>query len=605
MQYIVMVLISLVMGQALSQEQITISHAIAERGTPKYNEDFQHWDYVNPNAPIEGYVTYGLRGTYDNFNRYAQRGTSAASINSYLYDSLMVGNSDEQGVIYGFIAEKIEYPDSYRWVIFHLNPKATFQDGIAIKASDVAFSFNMLMTQGVPQYRRFYEGITVEALDDRRVKFLIPEEQASKSMVAGLGGSIVFPEHYYQDKDLAEPFDDVPLGSGGYSVSDYETGQFVEYELLENYWALNHPAIKGTANFKKIRYDYYLDDTVLLEAFKKGEYDLRQENVSKNWATQYTGTHFDNGNILKEEIPHSIPQNMQSFVFNIQREQFKDIRVREALAILFDFEWSNKNLFYGAYNRTRSYFQNSDYMATGLPTGKELEILNQYKDQIPAQVFTEEFIPPVSDGSGNIRSQLRKALGLFKEAGYQLKDGVMIDAKTGKPFEFEMLLYSANFERIALPYKENLAKAGITMHVRTVDPTQYINRQRERDYDVVVDSLGGGSYPSDNLMLEWHSDYINSTYNTAGPMDPVVDALVQGIADNQQNDELLMAYGKAFDRVLLWNHYVIPQWHRSSFWVAYWNKFSKPDVRPKFALGADSWWLNKAAEASLPERNAR
>lgn len=589
----------------LSEEQTIISHAIAERGTPLYDADFKHWNYVNPDAPIKGYITQGTRGTYDNFNRYAQRGTSAAGINGYLYDSLMVGNSDEEGVLYGLIAEKIEYPASYEWVIFHLNPNARFQDDVPIRASDVAFSFNLFMTDGVPQFRRYYEGVSVEILDPLKVKYTLPKDGAEKSMIAQLAGSVVFPEHFYKDKKLSEPFDTPPLGSGGYKVSDYSMGQFVEYELQDNYWALKHPTIIGSTNFKHIRYDYYLDDTVLLEAFKKGEYDIRQESVSKNWATQYTGKNFKNGHIIKEEVTHEIPQPMQSFVFNLQKDQFKDRRVRKALILLFDFEWSNKNLFYDAYTRTYSYFQNTEFMATGLPTGKELEILNKFKGKIPDEVFTEEYQSFETDGSGNIRSQIRQALALFKEAGYYLKDGLMLNKETDQPYEFEMLLYSPNFERVALPYKENLAKAGITMNVRTVDPTQYINRLRERDHDVVVDSLGGGSYPSESLVFEWQTEYIDSTYNRVGPMDPIIDELVQGIADNQQNDEMLMAYGKAFDRVLLWNYYVIPQWHKSSFWIAYWDKFGRPDVRPKFALGTDSWWLDEKAAAKLPDRNAR
>lgn len=591
-------------GAVLAEEpSVIVSHAIAERGEPQYPEGFDHWDYVNPNAPRKGYVTYGVRGTFDNFNRFAQRGTTPASIESYLFDTLMVSNGDEVGVYYGLIAETVEYPTSHDWIIFHLNPDATFQDGEPILASDVAFTFNLFMEDGVPQFATYYEGVTVEALDERRVKFTLP--QGNKTLLTSLATLRVFPEHAFQDMEFSEPQTEAPLGSGPYTINDFKMGQYVVYERLDDYWALNHPTRVGQLNFDFERYDYYLDDTVLLEAFKKGEYDLRQETVSKNWATQYEGDNFDKGFIVKEEIPHELPQGMQSFVFNIQQPVFQDRRVRRAINVLFDFEWTNQNLFYGAYERTRSYFQNTDYMATGLPEGRELEILEQYRDQIPEEVFTESFEPSETDGSGNIRPQLRQALGLLQQAGYTLQDGIMTHQETGEPLAFEALLYSPNFERIAIPFKENLARAGITMNIRTVDVTQYTNRLRERDYDMIVNTLGGGAYPSDQLVFEWDSRYMDSTYNSVGTEDPVIDALVRGIADNQQNDEMLLAYGRALDRVLLWRYYVVPQWHIGAYRVAYWNKFDRPDTMPRYSLGLGTWWLDEEAAAKLPDRNAR
>lgn len=591
-------------GAALAEdESVIVSHAIAEIGEPKYPEGFEHWDYVNPDAPRKGYVTYGVRGTFDNFNRFAQRGTTPAAIESYLFDTLMVGNGDEVGVYYGLIAEKVEYPTSHDWVIFHLNPKATFQDGDPILASDVAFTFNLFMEDGVPQFGTYYEGVTVEALDDRRVKFTLP--RSDKSLLVSLADLTVFPEHVFKDIEFSEPLTTVPVGSGAYTISDYKMGQYVVYERLDDYWALDHPTRVGQMNFDFERYDYYLDDTVLLEAFKKGEYDLRQENVAKNWATLYEGDNFDKGYIIKEEIPHELPQGMQSFVFNIQKPVFADRRVRMAINRLFDFEWTNRNLFYGAYERTRSYFQNTDYMATGLPQGKELEILEAFRDQLPPEVFTEPYENYKTDGSGNIRPYLREALTLLQDAGYELRDGKMVNKETGQPLAFEMLLYSPNFERIAIPFQENLARAGITMNIRTVDVTQFTNRMRERDYDMIVNTLGGGAYPSDQLVLEWDSRFMDSTYNAVGVSDPVIDTLVRGIADNQQNEEMLLAYGRAFDRVLLWRYYVVPHWHIGAYRVAYWNKFARPETMPRYSLGLGTWWLDEEALATLPDRNAR
>jgi len=597
------VVIACLAFSAVAEENIIVSYYIAEHGEPKYEEGFEHWDYVNPDAPRTGYVTYGARGTFDNFNRFALRGTTPAGIRSHLFDTLMTGNGDETGVYYGLIAEQIEYPSTYDWVIFHLNPAATFQDGSPIEASDVVFTFNVLMEEGVPQFRTYYEGVTVEALDPHRVRFNL--STPNRSTLISLVSSPVFPEHDFADRDFAEPFDDVPLGSGAYTISDYQMGQFVEYERVENYWAIDHPTKVGQLNFDHERYDYYLDDTVLLEAFKKGEYDYRQENISKDWATQYSGENFDNGNIVKEEIPHDLPQNMQAFVFNIERPQFQDRRVRMAINLLFDFEWTNRNLFYGSYTRTDSYFENTEYSATGLPEGKELEILEEFRGQIPEEVFTQPYENFSTDGSGNIRPQLRQALSLLREAGYESRDGQMVNIETGEPLNFEMLLYQPSFERVTIPFKENLARVGISMNIRTVDLTQYTNRMRERDYDMRVHSLGGGAYPSDNLVLEWDSRYLDSSYNAVGVNDPVVDALVRGIADNQQDEEMLLAYGRAFDRLLLWRYYVVPQWHIDHYRVAYWNKFGRPEVIPRYSLGSSSWWFSAEAAASLPERNVR
>lgn len=601
------VLLSLLLGLSVSvaalAEDVIVSHAIAERGEPQYPVDYPHWDYVNPEAPRQGYVTYGVRGTFDNFNRFAQRGTTPASIETYLFDQLMISNGDEVGVYYGLIAEQVEYAADNSWIIFHLNPEATFQDGEPIEASDVAFTFNLFMEDGVPQFKTYYEGVTVEALDDRRVRFNL--ELPSKSLLVSLATLKVFPEHVFAELDFSEPFDEVPLGSGPYTISDYSMGQYVVYERVKDYWAKDHPARVGQLNFDFERYDYYLDDTVLLEAFKKGEYDFRQENVAKDWATAYTGDNFDAGYIIKEEIPHELPQAMQSFVFNIENPQFQDRRVRMAINMLFDFEWTNKNLFYGAYNRTQSYFQNTDYMADRLPQGRELEILEEFRDELPAEVFSEVYKNFSTDGSGNIRPQLRQAVTLLREAGYVSRDGVMVNNETGEPLAFEMLLYSPSFERIAIPFRENLARAGITMDIRTVDVTQYTNRMRERDYDMLVSTLGGGAYPDANLMIQFHSSYLDSTYNSIGLQNPVIDTLVEGIRDNQQNDEELLAYGRALDRVLLWNYYLIPQWHIGAYRVAYWNKFARPETRPRYSLGASTWWLDSEAAATLPDRNAR
>ncbi len=412
----------------------------------------------------------------------------------------------------------------------------------------------------------------------------------------------VLPKHYWQDKNLAEPLSTPPVGSAAYKVVDYKSGQSVTYQLVDDYWAKDLPVNVGRDNFKTITYDYYRDETVMLEAFKAGEFDFRIENVAKFWENSYTGVNFDKGFIVKEEIAHERPANAQAFVFNTQQAIFKDPKVRQALNYAMDFEWMNNNLFYNQYTRTRSYFQNTEYEAKGTPQGDELALLTKYKNQLPPSLFTEEFQPPVTDGSGRIRSQMRSAFKLLKEAGWELKDKVMTSTETGEPFSFELLIYSPTTERIAIPVQKNLKRMGIEMKIRTVDTTQYIKRLRDRDFDMVSSSYRANPYPGPNLLIVWNSNYIDSTYNTAGVMDPIVDELTEQIAKSQQSPEKLLTLGKALDRVLQWNYYVIPQWHLSKYRVAMWDKFERPAIMPKYDLGQDTWWVSKEKAQKLPEK---
>lgn len=590
--------------QVIAKEvEVITSHAITVRGEAKYPKDFKHWDYVNPDAPQGGTVTFGTLGTFDNFNRYASRGSSAAIIEDALFDSLLVENDEEPEAMYGFLAEEMTYPVDNSWIIFKLNPKAKFQDGVPVKASDVVFSLNKFMTQGVPQFRKSFEGVKAEALNEHEVKFSFPDPQRRSLMV--MGSLPVLPEHYWKNIDFSEPVSDqVPLGSGPFKVKDYEMGKYIVYEKDPNYWAKDHPAVVGRNNFQFYRYDYYLDETVQLEAFKKGEFDFRTENKAKEWATSYEGDNFDKGFIIKEEVPHETPAGMPAFVFNVQKPVFQDRRVRMAVSMLFDFEWSNKNLFYNAYVRPHSYFQNTKYMATGLPEGKELEILNKFKGKIPDEVFSNEFELYKTDGSGNIRKQLRSALKLLKEAGWSLKEGKLVSNETGEQMTFEIIIYQSSSERILVPFKNNLAKAGINFEITMMDTSRWINRLRDRKFDMIRRGFDYGTYPPGTMKIAWHSDYMDSSWNLAGPMDPVIDEIVLKIEEYQQDEEMLLAYGKAFDRIALWNHYVIPNWYISKYRIAYWDKFARPPEPPKYDLGFDTWWYDTEKAKKLPKRNA-
>lgn len=585
---------------AAAEVQIIRSHALVLHDGPKYPAEFTHFEYVNPDAPKGGLKVLHHIGTFDNFNRYAQRGVAAPNSTQF-YDQLMVGSEDEVEVYYGLIAGEVEYPSDYSWIIFHLRPEARHQDGKSITAQDVVFSFYKFFNEGVPQFKQFYKPVlNVEALDEQRVKFTL--ETNDKKMLLSVAQLTILPKHYWENRDLSEPLTEIPLGSGVYTVKDYKIGQYVTYQRLSNYWAKDLSVNKGRHNFDEIRHDCYRDETVAFEAFKAGQYDFRQENIARNWATLYTGPGFDAGHIMKEEIPHKIPQGMQAFVFNIQRTFFADRRVRMAINYALDFEWLNKNLFHDQYVRTRSYFQNTEYEARGLPGKEELSILKPLADKIPAEVFTHEYQPPVTDGTGNIRPQLRAAIELLKAAGWELRNKKMVDIKTGKPLEFELLLHSSSMERVAVPFQRNLERLGIKLNIRLVDTTQFINRLRSRDFDMISNGFSAQYYPDDNMKIVWRSDYLDFTYNTAGVTDPAVDALIDIISANQEDKAMLLSAGRALDRVLTWNHYVVPHWHLSTFRIAWWKKFARPEIRPKYNLGLSTWWLDQEQARRLPRQ---
>ena len=579
---------------------VTVSHAFSLHGDPKYPAGFAHFDYVNPDAPKGGALRQSAIGTYDDFNPFADRGVAAQGSEGLLFDPLMAASEDEIGVCYGLIAEKVEYPDDYSWIVFDINPKARAQDGSPITSEDVVFTFGKFMAEGVPQFRQYNAGVTARALDPLRVKFTL--KKGDKALLLSLASLSILPESYWSKHKLSDPLTEVPVGTGAYTVKDFKMGQYLVYQRLPHYWAAELPVNKGQHNFDSFRYDYYRDETVAFEAFKAGEYDFYEENIAKNWATMYKGHPFDAGYIVKEELPHQIPQGMQSFVFNVQRPVFKDRRVREAIGYALDFEWLNRNFFYGQYRRTRSYFTNTDYEARGLPGAEELKILEPIRRKIPPEVFTEEYRPPVTDGTGNIRDQIRAGLALFKEAGWEVRDGKLTDVKTGQAMSFELLIYSPSMGRVAAPIQKNLERMGIAMTIRQVDVTQYVNRMRNRDYDMIDRGYDANAYPSLDLKQIWRSDYIDSTFNTAGVQDPAVDYLIDGIAAHQADERALLAWGRALDRVLTWNFYVVPMWNLSEFRIAYWNKFARPQLRPKYDLGLDSWWIDPDREAKLPRK---
>jgi ABC-type oligopeptide transport system, periplasmic component len=596
---IVLMLLTLLCLPALAQD-IKENTAFAVIGEPKYAINFTHFDYANPAAPKGGNVTLAAIGTFDNFNRYALRGVAAARTES-LYDTLFVTSDDEPGSYYPLIAENVRYAANFAWAEVSINPRARFHDGTPVQASDVAFTFHKFMTEGVPQFRLVYKGTTMKAIAPLTVRIELGEQ--NKENMLSLFSLPVMPEAFWKNHKLSDPLSTPPLAGGPYRITAWRMGQYVTYSRVKDYWAADLPVNRGRWNFDTLRYDYYLDDNVAFEAFKAGAFDLRVENDAKNWATRYIGKNFANHFIIKDEHKNESAQNTRWLAFNIQRPVFADRRVREAITLAFDFEWMNKALFYGAYSRANSYFQNTEYAARDYPNADELVLLAPMKAELPPEVFTSIFEPPVSDGKGFDRSNLLKASGLLDDAGWVLKNQKRVNAKTGAPLSFELLLSSGANNQWVLPFQQNLSRLGITLNIRQVDNAQITNRMRSRDYDMMPSLWSAQPWPSSDLQISWASSYINSSYNAPGVKSPVIDALIAKIVAAQGDKAKLLPLGRALDRVLTWNYYMLPMWYMGEDRIARWDKFSLPAVRPIYSLGFETWWydVNKAARLP-PER---
>jgi len=568
-------------------------------GDLKYRPDFQHFDYVNPDAPKGGTMKMSAIGTFDTLNPFVVKGVPAAGIGG-IFDTLTVRSEDEPESSYGLIAEKIELAPDKLSVLYTLREEARFHDGTPMTPEDVVWTFETLRAKGLPMYRSYYGDVTkAEKEGERGVRFSFKSTE-NRELPAILGEMPVLSKTYWSGRDFEKTTLDPPLGSGPYKIESIDPGRSITYRRVPDYWAADLPVNKGRNNVDVIRYDYYRDGTIALEAFKAGQYDIRRENSSKSWATGYDSPALRDGLIKQEQIPNELPSPMQGLGYNLRRPLFQDPRVRDALAYAFDFEWSNKNLFYGLYKRTRSYFDNSELAATGLPQGEELKILEPFRGKIPDEVFTEEYNPPKYDGSGNIRDGLRAALKLLKEAGWTFKGEKLVNDETGQPFEFEILLNDPAYERIVLPFAKNLERMGITAHVRTVDVAQYEKRMETFDFDMAV-ALFPQSLSPGNEQREFFGSQAadaHGSQNVLGIKSPIIDELVEELIKAPDRASLI-AHTRALDRVLQYGYYVIPQFHLGAFWVAYWDKFHRPEIAPKYGLGFDSWWIDPKAEQSV------
>jgi len=570
---------------------------------PKYPASFKHFDYVNPDAPKGGTFRQSGFGGFDSLNPFINKGVAAENVGS-IYDTLMRQSLDEPFTEYGLVAGKIEKAPDNSWVRFYLRPEARFHDGHPMRADDVVWTFNTLVSQGAPLYKVYY-GDVAEVIAEDPLKVLFKfKHKNNRELPLILGQLPVLPKHWYENREFNRGNLEIPLGSGPYRVAEVKAGRSVRFERVKDYWAKDLPINRGMFNFDVMTFDYYRDSTVALEALKAGQFDYNLEVAAKNWANAYNVPAVREGRLIKEELPNGNPTGMQGFVFNLRKPMFQDVRVRKALSLLLDYEWTNKQLFNGAYTRTSSYFENSDMAAKQPATPDELKILEPLRGKIPEQAFTEVFKNPVSDGSGMIREQQRQAYKLLQEAGWKIVDDKMVDAQ-GKPVVIEFLLAQTEFERVLLPFKRNLADLGIELTLRRVEVPQYINRLRSRDFDMIVSGFPQSSSPGNEQREFWTSGAADNpgSRNFIGLRDPAIDQLVEQLinADSRQS---LINHARALDRVLQWGYYVIPNWHIKTWRVAYWNHIGHPKVSPKYDVGIDTWWIKPDVKPAVTTQPA-
>jgi microcin C transport system substrate-binding protein len=573
-----------------ADETVRPAHGLSMYGDMKYGPGFTHFEYADPKAPKGGTVKLSAIGTFDTLNPFVLRGGAAVGLGQ-VFDSLMSGSSDEAFAYYGLVAETVETPADRSWVAFTLRPQARFHDGKPITVEDVIWSFETLKTKGHPFYRSYYAHVTkAEAAGPRRVRFTF-KAAMNRELPLIVGQLPVLPKHWWASRDFKKTTLEPPLGSGPYRVESFEPGRSITYRRVKGYWGAELPVNVGRYNFDAIRYDYYRDGTVALEAFKGGAYDFRRENSSKSWATGYNVPAVRDGRIKMEQIPNEVPTGMQGFVYNTRREQFRDPRVREALAAAFDFDWANAHLFYGAYTRTQSYFSNSELAAKGVPDELERAVLAPFRGRVPDAVFGESYQAP-STKSGGVRPHLVKALKLLESAGWVVRDLRLVNTATGRQMTVEILLDEPTWERIALPFVQNLERLGVAARIRTVDHAQYEYRLKQFDFDLTVALYPQSLSPGNEQADFWSSEAARTpgSRNLAGISDPVVDELIAQIIAAPDRAQLV-ARTRALDRVLLFGHYLIPHFHITAFRTAYWNRFGRPAVSPKYELGFDTWWI--------------
>ncbi len=572
---------------------IPFKHGLSTFGELKYAKGFKHFAYVRTDAPKGGSIKLAYEGSFDSLNPFILRGVAATGI-ALTFDTLLSPSADEPSTAYGLLADGVKVDPDHYWVEFRLNPAASWPDGSAVTAEDVAFSFTALTKQGHPHYQSYYLDVAeAKILDKRRVRFLFKHNQ-NRELPLILGQLPVLPKAWFED--AARPFDKPGLvaipGSGPYRVERVDAGRSIRFQRREDYWAKEHPVNIGRHNFDRVTFDYYRDEAVAVEALKAGAYDVRLENISRLWATAYDTPALREGLLLKRVIPAGQPAGAQGFYFNTRLAKFADVRVRKALTLAFDFEWTNSHLFYGLYQRTLSYYENSPYAARGLPSEAELRLLEPYREQLPEATFAEPLGLPQSDGSGYIREPLLQARDLLREAGWVVKDFQLVHAESGEPLTIEFMLFSPSFQRVVAPYIKNLERLGIQGRIRMVDIAQYQKRVEQFDFESIVHIYPQSLAPGNEQVNYFHSRMagVQGSLNVAGMRHPVVDALVEKILKARSQEEL-EATCMALDRVLWYQYYMVPHWFSGMVRLVHWDKFGMPEQPPTYGTGFyDLWW---------------
>lgn len=584
-------------------------------GKPALSAGFKHFPYVNPDAPKGGEVVLGAIGSYDSFNPFVLRGTPVFGLGStwvvmpggsgsgsaigHVWESLLVSPADEVATGYCHLCADVQVPPDRMWVAFDLRPEAKFSDGVPVTSEDVAWTFNTLRDKGRPSFRIAFADVRdVQTEGPHRVVFHFKSNE-NRELPLILGGMAILPKHFFATRDFTKPLVDAPVGSGPYKVAKFELGRSITYQRDPNWWARDLPTAVGTNNFDRVRIEYYRDATVALEAFKAGAIDVRSENIAKNWATAYDFPAAKDGRVIRQVIPHHLPTGFQGYAMNTRRDVFKDMRVRAAMAQLFDFQWENKNLFYGAYTRTMSYFSNSDLASSGLPDAAELKLLEPLRADIPPAVFTTPFTLPVTDGSGNMTPQFRSALDLLRQAGWTVKDRRLVNA-SGQQMAFTILLDDPSLERPTLPYVQNLQRIGINVQVRTVDPAQYQRLTDAFDFDMTMMIYPEGDVPGNELRDYWScaARDAQGSSNVIGACNKAVDTLITDVITARDRPSLITA-ARALDRVMLNSWYAVPNWDSRTFRVAWWDKFGHPDKPTREGFNFDLWWVDPAKAKAL------
>ncbi len=583
-------------------------HGLSLFGTLKYGPDFPHFDYVNPDAPKGGSMRRATVGSFDTLNPFNIKGTPAA-FSSIIYDSLLVSSADEPSSEYGLLAEAVKHPDDYSSVTFRLRKEARWHDGTPVTPDDVVWSLQALRSSH-PFYNAYYSNVTaVRVTGPDEVTFSF-DQTGNRELPLIVGQLPVLPKAYwtgtYEDgkpRNITETTLEPPLGSGPYRFGAVDPGRMVSFERVEDYWAKDLPVNVGKHNFDRLAFEYFRDVTARLVGFKADEFDFITENSAKRWASEYEFPAVKSGHVLVETFRTSQAEPMQGFIFNTRRAKFADPRIRLAFNYAFDFEWMNENVFYSQYNRTSSYFQNSELAATGLPGPLELELLEPLRDKIPPEVFTQEFANPVGGGPRAMRGNLRTARGLLEEAGWTVVDGKLVN-EAGEQMTIEFLIVSPDSERIVNPYIQSLSRLGIESTIRVVDVAQFRNRLDRFDFDVVTSGFRQSLSPGNEQRDYWGTAAANQqgSRNIIGIKNEAVDALIDAIIFAKDREHLVAA-SRALDRVLLWNHYLVPQFYSPDIRTARWNRFARPDVSPEYQFTTDTWWWDDKAAAAIQAQN--